>query len=429
MKKHPAGNQVRAFFIMHKLLKRGVAVNLTVRILFFIFLFVSSAFSFTDQTTTERILKENRSFIDFINVSVTNFGTSENESTFKNIYEMHFNAYVAYLQSDYRRAYKKVYESQGSQVSLYSEIIKDYLENAKDILDSLAPDIIKSRNEKAKLYLTLGYRERTVARNSYVMGNATNPKQYSYKLFHFVQAVKRARRAKRYGFLALLESQVNDVKRKIYFRLIEEEKKNGNPFLTRFLGKTGDTYLDEMNKKYEDKQDSETGEVNPSVKNVSPETTKIEEALEKKLQQDKWYERKVEKKVRFRNEKQVAEYLYFFQFDQASDIFYKYIDDLNFKLIQTTFDVLKTEGNNTDTDFSSFYLHHTDDYARLSKKSAILNFINTLKVEDDISREAIAAEEETLKAEKTGIEKKKNTDNIVTEKPVNKDDKKQTPVK
>src|SRR5271157_2292144 len=104
------------------------------------------AFASTDQTTTERILRENKRFVDFINICATNFAETKKDD-FRKAFEKHFNADIAYLQSDYKRAYRQIYDSQGELEKLYHDIVKDsYLEDSKTILDKFAPGIIRSKN-------------------------------------------------------------------------------------------------------------------------------------------------------------------------------------------------------------------------------------------------------------------------------------------
>jgi hypothetical protein len=195
--------------------------------------------AFTDQTTSERILRENKDFIEFINVSVSNFAEQKTDE-FKKIYEMHFNADIAYLQSDYHRTYKKIYQCQSQLMPLYETLLRDrYLEDSKDLLDRIAPGIIKSKNTRARLYLTLGYRDRTVSMTHYTVGEASNPRLYSYKLFKYEEGIKMARRAKRYAFLALFESQSPETKKAIYEELMKNEMKEGNISITGFLVRTG----------------------------------------------------------------------------------------------------------------------------------------------------------------------------------------------
>lgn len=214
----------------------------------------SSSFAFSDQATTERILNENKEYIEFINVCITNFAP-EKYADFEDIYRIHFNADIAYLQSDYKRAFKKIYKSQGKMSVLYEKLLRDlYLEDTKNILDKMAPGIIKSKNARARLYLTLGYRDRTVSLTHYTIGDASNPKLFSNKIFKFEEGIKMARRAKRYGFLALFESRTSNIKIKIFNQLLKKEKEKGQKFYNRFLEKEGEPFIAELNISFEDNE-------------------------------------------------------------------------------------------------------------------------------------------------------------------------------
>jgi len=86
---------------------------------------VTNSFAAVDQTFVERILKENREFVDFIDLSVTNFAPDKKNDLFT-IYQKHFNAEVAFLQGDYKRAFDNVYDSQKDMVALYEFILTEY---------------------------------------------------------------------------------------------------------------------------------------------------------------------------------------------------------------------------------------------------------------------------------------------------------------
>ncbi len=334
-------------------------------------------FSYSDQITTERILGENKSFIDFIDVSVTNFG-EESIAQFKDIYQMHFNAEVAYLQSDYKGAFKRVYSCQGKEAEMIAEIVKKYyLENSKDILDRLAPEIIKSKNQRARLYLTLAYRDRAIGFNHFVVGGASNPKLHSYKIFKYIESIKMTRRAKRYGFLALYESQTNEMKTRIFNHLFEMEREQGNPFYGRFLSKSGDSFLVELNRSFDDAEESAAADAakDADSKSGQPgEPAYIEDQAEKK----------VAKRVRFRNEKTAANYILNAEFEKAEDIIRGYIDDFNFKIIKASLEVLSTNpGGGTDAiDYKALLPDHSDNYARRIKPSALDSFAGQVRVED-----------------------------------------------
>ena len=368
------------------------------------FLMTGNLYSFSDQTTTERVLRENKKFVNFIDMCVTNF-SQDKEKLFLAAYNLHFNGEIAFLQSDYKRSYKKVYSSQGELLKLYEYMLKNiYLEDSKNILDSLAPRVIRSKNSRARLYLTLGYRDRTVSSTHFIVGEATNLKLYSYKLYKYEEGIKMARRAKRYGFLALYESLGKDVRKRIYNDLCKKEAETGKLFFRRFIDKSEKQVIEELAVDF----DSQS----------APQTFKKDGVVQTTV-----FEKKVEKRVRFRNEKRLANFLLNGDFDQSEDILRKYIDDFNFKIINSTLDVLNSDAKKSgskEADFLSFKLHLLDNYKRLSKSSILDSFHNQVKVEDGSEKVIEAIESDNKKENnetKTKDEenKKKNEDSSKNE--------------
>jgi len=358
-------------------------VFLIIPILLAVILFTDS-FAFSDQTTTERILHENKDFINFLDVCITNFGTNKTNDLFK-VYQEHFNGEVAFLQSDYKRAFKRFYTSQGYMVKIFEHLVKNvYLEDSKDILDRIAPDIIRSKNSRARLYLTLGYRDRTVAKTHYTVGLASNPKLHSYKLYKYQEAIKMTRRAKRYAFLALFESRKPSMKRDIYMTLLKNERKKGNRFFNRFTDISEDKYIDEIAKTFQEF-----------------------EKTEPKNENSKTFEKKVEKRVRFRKEKRVARFLQNREFDRAEDIIRKYVDDFNFKKVGAVFTTLTEKKKGYD--YTKLTVHLLDNYLRLKGKSVLFSLTKKVKVEDNVK------ENKNESDKKTELNKKaddsKNNDN------------------
>lgn len=382
-------------------------------------LFEVPAFSIGDQLSTERILGENKAFIYFMDSCMTNFGEAKVEQ-YKEIYQLHFNAEVSYLQSDYRAAFKRVYSSQEKHAALLVDIVRNsYLENSKDILDELAPEIIKSKNPRAKLYLSLAYRDRAVAMNFYTIGTASNPKLHSYRIFRYIEAIKMARRAKRYGFLALFESQTPETKQKIYNHLFEMERESGNRFYERFLNKNGDSFLLELNRSIEESEESEKAAAeDPAGKREIGKKDAVKETDEAA------YEKRVDRRVRFRNEKTTAGYLLNREFEKAEDIIRGYVEDFNFKIIKATFEMLAAKGGEAEGEttkeaakkeagqpggeisFKDYIVHHSDNYSRLSKHSLLESFAGTVKVEDFVDKKKIDEEDRAelkKEEEKAGI--------------------------
>jgi uncharacterized protein YlbG (UPF0298 family) len=390
-----------------------VRIIMTISLIFF---FILPIFPFSDQSTTERMLRENRSFIEFIGLCVSNFGkdrVSQYREKFFEIYQFHFNAQVFFLQSDYKNAFSNVRSSQNKQTQLFEEILRSvYLEDAKDILDRFAPYIIRSKNARARLYLTLGYRDRAVSRNFEKVGNATRPKLFSYKLHKYIEAIKFARRAKRYGFLALFESQDAKTKRDIYVHLLEMERESGNKFYNRFLKHTDKTIMDEIDKTFEEyEEEVERGERKgtESLKEKK-EGEKGEQNLKK--DSDNTFEKKIERRVRFRKEKILAKHILNLEFDRTEESIREYVEDFNFKLVLATFEVLAARKKGEDMNYNSFFIHHYDNYSRLPEKeiSLLEEFSKVVKVADDVPKIKEGKEDSGTSIKKRDEKKSKETE-------------------
>ncbi|HEY1406186.1 MAG TPA: hypothetical protein VF857_06215, partial [Spirochaetota bacterium] len=338
---------------------------------------------FADQTSVERMLKENKNYLEFLDTCITNLGDKEVDPFFE-VCEMQFNADISFLQSDYSRAFKYIYASQGKQIPIYVDVLsKYYLEESKSILDKIAPNVIKSKNAPARLYLTLGYRDRAISRNTQTVADASHPRLYSDKLYKYMEAIKIARRSMRYAFLALFESRDIETKKYIYSHLIEIEREGGNVFYTRFLNKTGEPFNAELVISFDDyekrfQQEMEERKNKPVDDKLSPD---------KKTPPAPAFERKVEREVRFRQERRVAEYIRDAEFSKADDIISKYVDDFSFKLIEAAIEVLSVKDKDSlGLDYNRAKIHHADNYARLTKPSVYESFASKLKVRDDISK-------------------------------------------
>lgn len=372
-------------------------------LLFVIMSGLSVTYSAIDQTFVERSLKENRDFIDFIDVGVTNFSPESKNELF-NIYQKHFNAEVAFLQGDYKRAFDNVYDSQKDMVTLYEKMLTTYyLEDSKNILDNIAPEIIRSKDPAARQYLTLGYRDRTLARTHYTVGEASHPKLYSYKIYKYVDAINMARRAKRYGFIAIYTSQTPAGKLKIYNQLFKTENESGLQFFRRFVDKNEQDYIKEMNKTYEE-YEKETQESSTSA--VKEGTADAKKTGTTEVKQPA-FEGKVERSVRFRKEQRVAQYLLNGEFDKAEPIIRSYVENYNFKLITATLKTLSEQGTHSGEgeiatqkqDYTKLLLHHNDNYVIMNGKSVLEGMVGNVKVIDNVKKDNAAGETGTEKKE------------------------------
>ena len=162
-----------------------------------------------DQTTAERILRENRYFLEFIDVSVANFGQTDDKNKLIEAYTHNFCANLQYLQGNYVKTYKKIKFSQELLKDLYLRIVdKYYARDTRAMLNISAPIIVQAKDKKAQLFLRLGYRDLETSNQYRMFGYNYNRFLYSNKIRYYIDAIKRARRGKRFAFLALLESKI-----------------------------------------------------------------------------------------------------------------------------------------------------------------------------------------------------------------------------
>ncbi len=376
---------------------------------------VTNSFASVDQTLVERILKENRDFIDFIDLSVTNFAPDKKNDLF-NIYQKHFNAEVAFLQGDYQRAFNNVYDSQKDMVGLYEYILTEfYLEDSKNILDGFAADIIRTKNTAAKQYLTLGYRDRTLTRTFYISGEASYPKLYSYKIFKYVEAINMARRAKRYAFISLYTGQDPKVKLKIYNQMFKAENEKGGIFFKRFVDKNEKDFIAEMDKTYEEYEKELAKQPVAVDGNTKTQEKKESGTVEKKetgtaeSTSTATFEKKMERSVRFRKEQRVARYILNEEFDKAETIIRSYVDNYNFKLIMATFNTLGSGDSHTQEgetsaaakkDYKKFIQHHNDNYNILNGKSVLESVVGAVKVTDSVKKDDKKEDKKVVEPEK-----------------------------
>lgn len=160
-----------------------------------------------DATSSAKDLTETMEFLKIINTGISNFGNQDHKKRLKAASEKHFRAHFYYVSQNYQETFNKVRESQAILKDLYSDfLIKYYFDYSKYVLTSVSPKIILNRDKHARKFLKLGFRDLSESKKLYLMGENSNKFLYSLKIHYFIDAMKLARRAKRYAFLAVAES-------------------------------------------------------------------------------------------------------------------------------------------------------------------------------------------------------------------------------
>jgi len=249
-------------------------------------LIVFGSFSFSllgitiDQDRVEKILRANRYFLETINVCISNFGTEKNKKDLVTANEKNFKGHKWYLRSDFVHAYKEFRKSQEFLKGIYLDILeKRYLDDAEKLLDSNAPYIIQKKDKKAEKYLQLGYRDLENAKQFLKIGRNFNRFLYANKIRYYIEGIKRARRAKRFAYLALIESNtpLEDKEQYKTQTLDEHLRKNDEEYQTKISAyrKIHNKIINMLNrglikgnKNFKQHHDDNYGFINPDKKDI-----------------------------------------------------------------------------------------------------------------------------------------------------------------
>ena len=198
-----------------------------------------SSLSAGNQRHSEKSLKDNRYFFNFINPTVSNSGTEEEKKLFTEAARRDIISRMLYMKFSFNPAMNEIRTTQLLLINLFSTIAVRELENATALLNEIAPEVLKTGNKASKKYMSLGYRSADWARKVMIMSDNLPEKNYSIKIYEYVKAIKNAKYTKRYAIIALIENRIPPEKRgRINYNKYETVKELIN------------TYVSENNQKY-----------------------------------------------------------------------------------------------------------------------------------------------------------------------------------
>ncbi len=170
------------------------------------------------QRNAEKGLKDNRYFFYFINSSISNFGEESEIKAFKEAIQRDILSQLLYMKFLFNESFEQIRKAQEMLIGLYRKTIIRDIRITMELLNDYAPQVIKSNDPNARLYLKLGYRDSAVAKQYMVMADNYRQKLYSLRLYRYVKAIKKAKHGKRYAFLSALQSRLKDKERVIGLR-------------------------------------------------------------------------------------------------------------------------------------------------------------------------------------------------------------------
>jgi len=161
-----------------------------------------------DRSFCEKILGENKHFIDFLNPAISNFAGDEHLKIFKAAALEHYKAHKEYLSGHYKETHAHIREAQLILKDLYLGVLNDYYQkDTREMLERNSAMIVETKDVRAAHFMRLGFRDLKVSEIYEGKGFNHNKHLYSTKIWFYIDAIKYARQAKRYAFLAIIESQ------------------------------------------------------------------------------------------------------------------------------------------------------------------------------------------------------------------------------
>ncbi len=172
-----------------------------------------SSLSAGNQRHSEKSLKDHNYFFYFINPTVSNSGIEEEKNLFTEALRRDIIARTLYMKFSFNPAMNEIINVQKLLIPLFQKISLREIENARMLLNEIAPEVLQSGNRASRKYMSLGYRSVDWAQKVMIMSDNIRETNYSIRLYEYVKAIKNAKYAKRLAIIALIENRIPAAKR------------------------------------------------------------------------------------------------------------------------------------------------------------------------------------------------------------------------
>lgn len=208
-----------------------------------------SSLSAGNQRHSEKSLKDNRYFFNFINTTITNTGTEEEISLFIEAARRDLISRMLYMKFAFNPAMNEIRTTQLILIELFRKIAVREIDSATLLLNEIAPEVLKTGNKASKKYMSLGYRSADWAEKVMIMSDNLPEKNYSIKIYEYVKAIKNAKYCKRYGIIALIENRIPPEKKgRINYNKFDNVKNLINQYIPENQEKYNKIHLDNFYK-------------------------------------------------------------------------------------------------------------------------------------------------------------------------------------
>lgn len=188
-----------------------------------------------DYTNMGRLLETNRMNITFLDNAVSNMPLASDQDKafreemtklFQSALRHDFYAHLWFLQGNYSRTYTELVASQDDLQNIYRRVLENYIDATWVLLESSAPLIVRTRDAQARHMLQLGFRDLESARQFHTSGISIKPTLHNNQMDFFRDGIKRIRRARRYGVMALIEAKLPKDEKSDYQQVTLDDIKN-----------------------------------------------------------------------------------------------------------------------------------------------------------------------------------------------------------
>ncbi|MGQ9842307.1 MAG: hypothetical protein ACUVRK_01975 [Spirochaetota bacterium] len=199
-----------------------------------------------EQRKAEKGIKDNERFFYFINFSVSNVSVEKERAICRKAILYDMFAKFLYMKFRFKDSYEYIRKAQELLISLYRMVLYREIEEGKKLLDTVSPGPILKDDYLSKHYCNLGYTNNEQARMYMDMADSYRKTLYSMRLYKYIQALKKAKQAKRYAVLAYVAYNNKDSK----MNLDNKQKVEKEPYIYSYMKTKLESVTDENEKNY-----------------------------------------------------------------------------------------------------------------------------------------------------------------------------------
>ncbi|KAB2931985.1 MAG: hypothetical protein F9K24_11925 [Leptonema illini] len=186
-----------------------------------------------DSTELDSMLAQNRSDVEFLDIVASNLPKESDlqkriVASLEESVRLDFFARMWRLQGRSGDSFRQLRASRVALREGYRRALGYYVDTGWVLLESSAPGIVRSEDPVAGHYMKLGFRDLEAARILYRQGVRHARETPTLAIRAYSDGLRRIRRARRYGLLALVESRT-PMTEKDRFRTVSLDDLRENP--------------------------------------------------------------------------------------------------------------------------------------------------------------------------------------------------------